>query len=319
MPQSRNDAVKKSSRPQHAPNSGIFSMAIPGQHSLSLDRYYERGMAFADSNSIGRKERLASGGSIAGLHALALWGLITALGIDPAALAAPVDDLLKTFTVEPPEPAEEAVSQGPEPDDEEAAEEGAPSEAAEEADPTPIIAPDPPKMPSTNEVVATEKPAEGDATDAGESDVDDDGAGSGDEGIASGTGNSGTGSGAGGDGNGTGAGVRSPPRKTKGDISDKDFRKVTGFSAQPGEVTVWYTVQPNGRVTDCRVAIPSGNATRDRLTCELIEKRWRYEPARNAAGEPVASETGWKQRWWPTPGNRDDIPPELREQAPGPR
>ncbi|MDE0879066.1 MAG: hypothetical protein OSB00_10455 [Sphingomonas bacterium] len=42
----------------------------------------------------------------------------------------------------------------------------------------------------------------------------------------------------------------------------------------------------------------SGVASLDATTCKLVEKRFRYTPARNAAGTAVAEERGWRQRWW---------------------
>jgi protein TonB len=30
----------------------------------------------------------------------------------------------------------------------------------------------------------------------------------------------------------------------------------------------------------------------------LIRQRFRFTPARDAQGNPVPSEQGWRQRWW---------------------
>ncbi|MCA1749419.1 MAG: energy transducer TonB, partial [Sphingomonadales bacterium] len=47
----------------------------------------------------------------------------------------------------------------------------------------------------------------------------------------------------------------------------------------------------------CVVVESSGNADLDSATCRMIRQRFRYAPARNAAGEPVADRRGWRQSW----------------------
>lgn len=64
---------------------------------------------------------------------------------------------------------------------------------------------------------------------------------------------------------------------------------------------VRFTVGIDGRARDCRVITSSGHAVLDATTCRLIEARFRYAPARDAAGQPVAEERGWRQRWWIDP------------------
>jgi protein TonB len=54
----------------------------------------------------------------------------------------------------------------------------------------------------------------------------------------------------------------------------------------------------DGRVTRCRVTRTSGNAELDTTTCQLIERRFRYMPARDRDGNPVVSDVGWRQTWW---------------------
>ena len=54
----------------------------------------------------------------------------------------------------------------------------------------------------------------------------------------------------------------------------------------------------NGRAGGCTVVRSSGHAALDATTCRLIEKRFRFEPARDAQGRPVQELRGWKQDWW---------------------
>ena len=261
-------------------------------------------MAYADKKSVDPKEKLASGGIIVAFHAAAIWLLISTMGISADAISEPVDDMLKAFSVAPTVETQPA-------DAEEAAPEAPSSAADEEKQAAPVVTPEPEIIvPTLNEAPASPEPDNAQDADSGAAELPGDGAGSGDEGDDSGTGNSGDGSGGGGEGDGTGSGiVATPPRKISGSISARDYRRATGASSVAGEVTVFYTVLPSGRVTNCTIRSPSRNAARDALTCKLVEQRWRYEPARNAAGEAIADETGWRQRWWPEGGNPGPPPP----------
>lgn len=264
-------------------------------------------MAYADRDSIDPRERYGGAVIVVLLHAAALYGLIAALGLAMGDVAGKAGERLIAFALDEP-----VV---PIADSDEAAEEGASSKAAEKADPTPVLAPEPKiEMPTENDIVAAPDPMAGDAADAGAAEPDQ-GAGSGDGGEGTGTGDSGFGSGAGGSGDGTGAGT-SRPIKIAGEISPKDYRKATGFSPHPGAVTVFFTVRTDGSVTDCRVERASASPERDALTCRLIEQRFRYKPARGADGEAVATRTGWRQRWWPDPKQPN---PRTVERDFGPR
>ena len=59
-----------------------------------------------------------------------------------------------------------------------------------------------------------------------------------------------------------------------------------------------FTIEASGRVSGCRVTRSSGDASLDETTCRLIEERFRFKPATNAAGEAIASPYGWRQTWW---------------------
>ena len=62
-----------------------------------------------------------------------------------------------------------------------------------------------------------------------------------------------------------------------------------------------FRIETTGRVTRCRVTRSSGDTMLDATTCRLIEERFRFRPATNAAGETIASDYGWRQRWWLEP------------------
>ncbi|RST32013.1 TonB family protein [Sphingomonas ginkgonis] len=71
-----------------------------------------------------------------------------------------------------------------------------------------------------------------------------------------------------------------------------------------GTVRVLFTVQPNGRVSNCRPTEGSGDRGLDSLTCQLVEDRLRFNPALNADGEPVSSQVGTSYTWGRRPRRR---------------
>ena len=58
------------------------------------------------------------------------------------------------------------------------------------------------------------------------------------------------------------------------------------------------TVGSDGRVSACRVQQPSGDPDADAITCRLAIERFRFRPARNAAGAAVEAVYGWQQRFF---------------------
>ena len=83
-----------------------------------------------------------------------------------------------------------------------------------------------------------------------------------------------------------------------GAIRDRDYPKDASRAKIGGEVEVRFTIEASGRVTGCRITRSSGDASLDATTCRLIEERFRFRPATNGAGQPVASQYGWRQSWW---------------------
>lgn len=156
------------------------------------------------------------------------------------------------------------------------------AKAAPVAAPKPKIIP--PKPPP---IIAAPHPGAGDESSAGATP---------DPGPGSGAGGHGAGGGAGGSGNGTGGGTRAAWRS--GTIRDSDYPRTASAAKIGGEVEVRFTIQPTGRVTGCRVTRSSGDVALDTTTCRLIEERFRFKPATNGAGEPIASAYGWRQSWW---------------------
>lgn len=108
-------------------------------------------------------------------------------------------------------------------------------------------------------------------------------------GNGSGAGGRGNGSGIGSGGNGSGAGAASPARRIAGSLGDRDYPRAAADAGAAGTVAIAFRVRPDGRVDQCRVLASSGYSGLDELTCNLVQRRFRYEPARDAAGAPVAT------------------------------
>ena len=253
-------------------------------------------MAYTDKAERGWQDKAKSGAGVIAIHGVVGYVMLTALGVTTLPNPSAAQATLTTLSIPLPPPAK-PVSPPKVVDEKPAAAEGASSADNLKSRATPVVGK---KVKSPNTITATEKPREGKLADNGASDKPGPGNGAGGLGDGTGTGANGLGQGGGGNGDGNGAGFTpSKERKTGGGISAKDYRKATGKAKSADQVTVWYTVNADGRVSNCSVEIPSSWPERDALTCRLIEQRWTYEPARDRNGNPVASETGWRQEWWP--------------------
>ena len=169
--------------------------------------------------------------------------------------------------------------------------EGQSAPEAPKARPKPIAAPRPDvEVPPETPVPTPPAPAEGPDAVAGAALRDAGGTAAGGQGIGSGLGNGGAGTGGGG-------GTRA--RRIAGDIGRADFPRARSAGEMGGSTTAHFDVGTDGRVSNCRVVRSSGNLERDRIVCRLIEQRFRYAPARDAAGNPVPDVAGWRQDWWP--------------------
>jgi protein TonB len=123
-----------------------------------------------------------------------------------------------------------------------------------------------------------------------------------DPGSAAGSGSgdaSGSGAGPGGLGTGTGAGRAVPPIRIAGALTDADYRRTRPPEGAAGTVVVSYRVRADGAVDRCTVLRSSGYATLDEATCRLIERRFRFEPARDADGRPIDWEVRTDYTWRP--------------------
>ena len=217
-------------------------------------------------------------------HLLAFYGLIRIFA--PNAVASVERSVLSTFnvtiTAPPPPPPPPAAEAKPD--------EGAAGDRGKKAVPKPVTAPKP-KIPIEQSSPVPRASSTGSANSSG---AKDSGAGTG----AAGSGE-GTGSGRGGGGQG-GVAVTKPV-KVAGDINS-----ASDFPVPPGgrqarfgtSVTVYMTVGTDGRASNCRVVRPSPDREADAIVCRLAEQRFRFRPATDSQGNPVAATYGWRQEWF---------------------
>jgi protein TonB len=105
-------------------------------------------------------------------------------------------------------------------------------------------------------------------------------------GSGAGQGGQGTGTGSGGSGTGNGAGA-TPPVHVAGALTDADYRRSGLPQGAAGTVLISFRVRANGTVDRCSTVRSSGYAIIDRETCRLVQQRFRFRPARDAAGNPI--------------------------------
>jgi protein TonB len=232
------------------------------------------------------RERAATVGAAVLVHvalALALFNLSTAVKpLAPADLTQLID-----LAAEPPPPIVRI-----EPTTEKATKkEGAASAENIESQATPVVSPEPViPVPTSNPVIASPTPRQGAEATQGASDVVGPGTGAGGSGNDTGSGESGAGDGGG------GSGIASRARLISPSLRTRDYPSSLRDRLYGGAPMVKFSVQPNGRVSDCRIYRSSGDPVIDMVTCSLVTARFAFRPAFNQRGQPVASEIFYEQR-----------------------
>ena len=218
--------------------------------------------------------------AIALVHLGIFYALIR--GLAPNAVASVEKTVVSAFTVTITAPEEEPPVVEPEPD------EGAQGDPGREAVPQPVTAPKP-KLPRDD----TPRPrasSTGTATTSGATDA----------GTGTGAAGSGLGTGAGRGGGGQGGVAATKPVLTRS-ITDSSAFPIPpgGREARIGKsVVVRLMVSAEGRVTSCSVYRASPFPETDAKVCELSYSQVRFEPARDAQGNPVAAPFYYQQRFF---------------------
>ncbi len=238
------------------------------------------GQTMAYTGQISRRQRVVSGGGALFAVVAVGFGLASGLDLDVVRKASQAIAALAIPAPPPPEPVEPQTIASDKAS-------GKASAANRHAKAAPVVAPKAKLPPIVPPVTAAPKPGAGNDASAGATPS---------PGTGSGAGGRGDGTGAGGLGSGTGGGSKAVWQS--GTIRDRDYPAAASRARVGGEVEVRFTIQPTGRVTGCRVTRSSGDAALDNATCRLIEERFLFKPATNAAGDVVASAYGWRQSWW---------------------
>lgn len=245
-----------------------------------------------------RADRIGGAAATLAVHVALGLGLLWGLG---APLPQIAERALEVFAVAPP-PEPQVISIPPPPpvSREEAARrraapgrEGAASPPNLRSEPTPVVAPEPIiPLPVPPPIVSAPIAGRGNDPSAGAAPVRGPGTGAG--GVGSGRG-SGLGGDGGGGGGGRGFGRETPPRHVSGRITE--IPSWAWEQGMQGTVGVRYSVAVNGRVVNCRIIRSSGHPRLDAHTCDLIQRRFRFAPARDEDGEPFQADIVENHHW----------------------
>lgn len=226
------------------------------------------------SGTAERPDRAKAIAAVVAVHAALAFVILSGLNVRNVSEAV---ERLKTFnlTEQPPAPPP------PKPSPHQAMKKpaGAP---APKAEPSPVVAP-PPKIPTPSPLPAAKLAGTGSA-------------------AISGAGTSGSGTGAGGAGNGPGGGgygdySRFTPARLVSNIPNFEYGRLAATGIPSGLVGVRILVNPDGSVSNCRIARSSGDASIDALVCQLTTSYVRFSPARDPSGRAVAQDITYFPNW----------------------
>jgi protein TonB len=228
--------------------------------------------------------------AVVAVHAALLFAFLNISGrID---LADP-QSALRVFDISgvpppPPPPPPPQQKRQPKPKEKEGG--SAPRNIKSEA--TPVVAPTPRiEIPTPPKIAASDTPRQGTAPTQGASDVRGPGTGAGGVGSGTGSGSGGSGPGGGGDN-----GVAEPPRLLTPVLRGRDFsRELLEQWPRGAQVFLRFRIDANGYITQCIIDRGTGVAAIDSEMCNLTHMRFRYRPAYNKFGQPVAGWAGYRQ------------------------
>lgn len=225
--------------------------------------------------------RALSASLAAGLEvgvALLLWfGLAP-----PSGLRQAVHDSIAAITLAPPP----ALPVSPPPLRHHHAPAGRASAANLRSTAAPVFAPRQP-LPMPPPIPVAPKPGVAADAQSGAAPLPGPGSGAGGQGDGTGSGGSGTGQGDGG----------SDPEWTGGRIKSSDYPVAARMAGAHGTTSVTISVTAQGRASACRLVGSSHSRDLDTATCDLILRRFRFRPARDAAGHPIGGEVDYDQEW----------------------
>jgi len=80
-------------------------------------------------------------------------------------------------------------------------------------------------------------------------------------------------------------------------VSTDDYPPSSIRAEEEGTSAIAWTINTQGRVENCRVTSSSGSSALDRAACAAITRRGRYTPAKDQAGNPIASQSSRRVVW----------------------
>jgi protein TonB len=89
--------------------------------------------------------------------------------------------------------------------------------------------------------------------------------------------------------------VASPAIQKGGSISDDDYPSSSIRNEEAGTSIARFTIGTDGRVGDCNAS--GASPALDAKTCELIIRRFRFKPALDASGSPIAQTKSQRVTW----------------------
>ncbi|MBV7264764.1 TonB family protein [Erythrobacter sp. WH131] len=93
--------------------------------------------------------------------------------------------------------------------------------------------------------------------------------------------------------------ITASPRGNPGRwVTDSDYRSRWVREELSGVVSFALTIDRDGKVSDCTITKSTGHAQLDEATCRLIERRARFDPAKDSYGNPISgtyrNSVNWK-------------------------
>ncbi len=94
----------------------------------------------------------------------------------------------------------------------------------------------------------------------------------------------------------TAAPTPATPKGRGNGISEDDYPDASRRAEEQGVARVSYVIGTDGKVTDCSVVVSSGFPRLDEATCNIIKRRFRFNPA-TKDGQPVQETKTQPVRW----------------------
>ena len=80
-------------------------------------------------------------------------------------------------------------------------------------------------------------------------------------------------------------------------VTTNDYPSRSLREEEEGVTTVTLTIDSSGRVSNCRVSGSSGHSRLDEATCSNMQRRARFNPAKDKAGNPTTGTYTQSVRW----------------------